>query len=183
MSAFEAFPKITRFTNVECVITEKIDGTNAALVFDESGALTCQSRKRNITPDDDNYGFARWAHDRSDDLFRFFGEGRHFGEWWGSGVQRGYGVSTKLFTPFNVGRFNTEIAPDEWPEQCVPLPILATCPLAELADTLASVEAEMLRGGSVIADGFPNPEGVMIWSRSTGYIKHPFDPAPKGLAA
>ena len=33
---FEAFPKIGRM-NRDCTITEKIDGTNAQLLFDEVG--------------------------------------------------------------------------------------------------------------------------------------------------
>lgn len=71
---FEAFPKLPRL-NRGMVISEKLDGTNACVVGVEldghdSGdaiavidglALYAQSRKRLITPEKDNYGFARWS--------------------------------------------------------------------------------------------------------------------------
>src|SRR5882762_4949927 len=51
-----------------------------------------QSRKRIITPEQDNFGFARWVYDNAETLVHDLGEGLHFGEWWGSGIQRGYGL-------------------------------------------------------------------------------------------
>lgn len=38
----------------------KLDGTNAAIQF-KDGKIQAQSRSRMITPEDDNYGFARWV--------------------------------------------------------------------------------------------------------------------------
>ncbi|TFH36187.1 MAG: hypothetical protein E4G93_02560, partial [Dehalococcoidia bacterium] len=87
---FEKFGKIARL-NRGMVITEKIDGTNGQLLFDRMGRLWVGSRNRWITPEKDNCGFARWAHENRSELFGILGEGRHFGEWWGQGIQRRYG--------------------------------------------------------------------------------------------
>jgi hypothetical protein len=64
------------------------------------------SRSQYITPERDNHGFARWVQDDADELWAL-GEGRHFGEWWGSGIQRGYGLQKgeKRFSLFNVARW------------------------------------------------------------------------------
>ena len=35
----------------------------------------------------------------------FLVPGRHFGEWWGSGIQRGYGLDEKTFSLFNAYRW------------------------------------------------------------------------------
>ncbi len=60
------------------------------------------SRTRWITAQDDNHGFARWVEGNKQELLKL-GAGRHFGEWWGSGIQRGYGLQKgeKRFSLFN----------------------------------------------------------------------------------
>ena len=65
---FEKYPSIKRLKR-NCVITEKLDGTNAQINFDVSGNILCGSRKRIITPKDDHYGFATWAYENKEDLF------------------------------------------------------------------------------------------------------------------
>src|SRR4051812_9704882 len=105
MIPFIEFPKIPRLKRT-IVVTEKLDGTNASiLVPEDDGPLLAGSRTRWITPEDDNYGFARWVRDREADLRVALGYGHHFGEWWGSGVQRRYGIAEKRFSLFNVGRW------------------------------------------------------------------------------
>jgi len=59
---FEKFPKMARLKR-QCVITEKIDGTNAQRLFKSEGDMLVGSSKRVIVPGDDNYGIARWAYD------------------------------------------------------------------------------------------------------------------------
>ena len=66
MSEFMEFPKIARLSRA-CTITEKIDGTNASVFIGENGTFLCGSRTRWITPEDDNFGFARWAHDHKEE--------------------------------------------------------------------------------------------------------------------
>lgn len=80
---FRAWPKTPRLFR-DMVITEKIDGTNAAVIVAD-GKLYAQSRKRIITPDDDNFGFASWVAEHPELVE--LGEGYHYGEWWGKGIQ------------------------------------------------------------------------------------------------
>lgn len=63
------------------------------------------SRNRWLTLENDNYGFAKWVAEHAAGLAQL-GHGRHFGEWWGNGIQRGYGVLDKRFSLFNVSRWN-----------------------------------------------------------------------------
>ena len=79
---FQEWPKISRWDS-PVTITEKIDGTNSCFVVDDFGQeFFCQSRNKIITPQDDNAGFARWAHENAASLIEDLGPGRHFGEWW-----------------------------------------------------------------------------------------------------
>ena len=90
---FTEFPKIARLSR-ECTITEKIDGTNGSIYIGENGEFLIGSRTQWITPERDNHGFARWCMEHKEELFKL-GIGHHFGEWWGSGIQRGYGLTEK----------------------------------------------------------------------------------------
>lgn len=64
---FVEFPKIARLVR-PCIITEKIDGTNAQVFIGEDGTVLAGSRTRWITPADDNYGFAAWVTERAGQL-------------------------------------------------------------------------------------------------------------------
>jgi len=97
---FKEFPKMARMSR-DVIISEKIDGTNAQILITPDGDLFTGSRTRWITPADDNHGFARWAEGNRDELLKL-GPGRHFGEWWGQGIQRGYGLKEKRLSLFNV---------------------------------------------------------------------------------
>jgi RNA ligase len=80
---FETFPKIPRLYR-ECIVTEKIDGTNAQVVIpdDPNEPLLVGSRNRWITPGKttDNYGFAEFVYN-NEQAIRRLGPGKHFGEW------------------------------------------------------------------------------------------------------
>lgn len=66
---FEKYTHLERFgtdevdgINIgECHIFPKIDGTNASIWLDDSGAMACGSRNRLLSLDDDNAGFMAWA--------------------------------------------------------------------------------------------------------------------------
>lgn len=101
---FGSFAKIPRLSRT-AIATEKIDGTNAQIwISDDGSEIAAGSRNRWITPEDDNYGFARWVQEHRDQLITL-GPGRHYGEWWGSGIQRRYGLAEKRFSLFNVQRW------------------------------------------------------------------------------
>jgi hypothetical protein len=127
---FTPWPKIPRINQEEITITEKIDGTNAAVGIREIEtldgaqqphewtvgvvegklfAVRAQSRKRFITPDTDNYGFADWVSRNVLRLIEGLGEGLHFGEWWGEGIQKNrYNVERKYFSLFNTYRWDAD---------------------------------------------------------------------------
>ena len=86
---FEAFPSIPRLKR-NCVISEKIDGSDAQVYVGEDGLVLAGSRNRWLTVESDNFGFAAWVKAHEDELRTGLGPGRHFGEWWGAGIQRPY---------------------------------------------------------------------------------------------
>lgn len=180
---FEEFPKIARLSR-ECVITEKIDGTNAQiLITKETDDLAVNrlllahrdglmmlagSRTQFITPERDNHGFARWVVTHADELWAL-GEGRHFGEWWGSGIQRGYGLTKgeKRFSLFNVARWADERDREKYPQGrpscCHVVPVLSSpTAIFDNIDWRASL-AQLAFTGSHAAPGFMKPEGIVIW--------------------
>lgn len=167
---FETFDKIARLSR-GCAITEKIDGTNACIAISEDGGFFVGSRSRWITPEDDNFGFARWAYERKESLLAL-GPGRHFGEWWGSGIQRGYGLQKgeKRFSLFNTSRW-IATAP---PACCLVVPVLYT---GIFTSTAVDDALELLRTqGSQAAPGFMKPEGVIVYqSAGRVYFKKTLD--------
>ena len=170
---FIGFPKIGRLKR-SCVITEKLDGTNAQIVITEDGDFLTGSRNRWITPEDDNYGFSRWAHENKDELLKL-GVGQHFGEWCGQGIQRRYGLDVKRFSLFNAGRWNTE----NLPSCCHVVPILyqGEFDSAKIQFTMD----DLGRNGSVAAPSFNNPEGIVIYHSATRTIfKQTFEHDEKG---
>ncbi len=168
---FVKFPKMARLFR-EVVITEKIDGTNAAIVWSyddpdentvatiltEAGPLSmwCQSRKNFITPERDNFGFAEWCQDNFMELADL-GVGRHFGEWWGSGIQRNYGRIDRKFSLFNSLRWTA----DSVPPVCDVVPTIYSGVFS--AEAVAGCLASLRDSGSYASPGFMNPEGVVVY--------------------
>lgn len=217
---FTSFGKIPRL-NREVIITEKIDGTNAAVVIEPTAGegaralnhevegpaihltasapdggwsrvrVYAQSRKRVIAPHDDNFGFAGWVREHAQELADALGHGVHFGEWYGHGIQRGYGLpkDERRFALFNVRRWTTdEPSPGSPLPELARVPGLTTVPVLGGAPSLATISTireeledcvtairrvpfhetaldALRRHGSFAtdADGFPNPEGIIIF--------------------
>lgn len=195
MIEFVEFPKIPRYRR-EVALTEKLDGTNAAVVWapltpdhlddqniimvleltDQHGtaigpyALLAQSRQRFITPasikaKNDNYSFAQWVNDNAHELTKL-GPGVHYGEWWGYGIQRGYGMAEKHFSLFNVNRWGD--GKQGRPACCDVVPLLGYFTHDQIGTQL-----ERLRTlGSVAAPGYMKAEGLVVWhSQSKQYYK------------
>lgn len=172
---FQAFPKIPRLSR-DCIITEKLDGTNASIIITEDGQVGAASRNRLITPEDDNFGFARWVQDNRDDLLEL-GPGRFFGEWWGNGIQRGYGLNEKRFSLFHTGGITGNL-----PECVGVVPTLLTCEFNTLV--ISSVLDSLKQWGSIAAPGFMNPEGIVIYHTASRQLFKKLienDHQPKGV--
>ena len=168
MNAFLEFPKMARFSR-EVIVTEKIDGTNACIFIGEDGEFLTGSRTRWITPENDNFGFSRWAHDHKEELLTL-GPGRHFGEWWGSGIQRGYGLKKgeKRFSLFNVTRWE-----NARPACCHVVPLIwrGFFDNLRIHDLMEWLDEE----GSLASPGFMQPEGIVIYhTKANFYFKKTF---------
>lgn len=177
---FQAWPKLPRL-NRAITISEKIDGTNAAIGVTSSGEIFAQSRTRIITPDNDNAGFAKWVHGNKDQLVEQLGEGLHFGEWWGQGIGRKYNLTEKRFSLFNTSRWRiigddpTIMSDDPEGFKCVECPICFVVPVLNKCDrfdtTLISEElADLKRHGSFASPGFMNPEGIVVFHAAAGVM-------------
>lgn len=183
---FVEFDKIPRFKR-NYIITEKIDGTNACVIVGPNGEVNAQSRTRLITPEDDNFGFARWVADHASELAEGLGEGHHFGEWWGGKIQRGYGLTQKRLSLFNTGRWGDPHGPEPTdlvlaPYCCHVVPVLAQGN-GSLDDDIGESLARLGALGSVAAPGFMKPEGIVVYhTASRGYYKILLenDEIPKG---
>lgn len=168
---FKSIPRLRR----DIVITEKIDGTNGLIFVYEPGEDTegvppivrvgdflvaVGSRSRWITPADDNFGFAAWVLENAEDVVAALGAGMHYGEWWGHGIQRGYGLAKgdRRFSLFNTKRWGmTEFTVRGL--GVVPCLDLDTFGDAPVNDALFHLSHE----GSVAARGFMNPEGIVVY--------------------
>jgi hypothetical protein len=203
LTAFEAYGKTPRLHR-QIVVTEKIDGTNAGIVIRPLAdsdlldhekavvhegvdyAVAAQSRTRFVTPGNDNFGFAAWVCDNASELVKL-GPGRHFGEWWGQGIQRGYGLTEKRFSLFNTDRWDRYTGSDRalLPACCGSVPVLARA--ASFDVSCIELALEVLDAfGSQAAPGFAPAEGVVVYhSASRQLFKYLLenDDQPKGAAA
>jgi len=164
---FTGWPKIHRLAR-ECIITEKIDGTNAQVYITEDGDILAGSRTRWLRPEADNFGFAKWVEGNRHELMDL-GPGHHFGEWFGAGIQRNYGLKEKFFTLFNVGRWheyghNGGGLPGSLPAPpcCMVVPVLATPATFSDVDVAIAMH-DLAEYGSAMVPGFMRPEGVVLY--------------------
>jgi hypothetical protein len=207
MLEFKEWPKTPRL-NRGMIVTEKIDGTNAAVIvkamvgegygFTEEGDIigdigeavavrahdqlflvAAQSRKRLIAPgkQTDNAGFAAWVRANAQKLTELLGEGYHYGEWWGKGIQHGYGQDGKRFSLFNVVRY-AGVADEAIGLDTVPVLYEGDFYTAKINMLVEGLR----RNGSVAAPGQP-AEGIIVFHKAAGCVFKVTcekDEAPKG---
>lgn len=156
---FKEFNKIARWSR-DIVITEKIDGTNGQILVTEDGWVIAGSRSRWLTGlgKDDNYGFNAWCQENKEELLKL-GVGSHFGEWWGSGVNRAYGYfkGERFFSLFNVAKWSDDTIR---PKCCLVVPTLYTG--ANTQNAIESAVKDLRDNGSKVAN-FDRPEGIVIY--------------------
>lgn len=161
---FVGFPKMSRWSR-DIIVTEKIDGTNAQIYISEDlEEVRAGSRTRWLTLDFDNFGFASWVEENKEEL-RKLGPGHHFGEWWGRGIQRGYGLTERRFSLFNTTRWLEN--PDK-PVVCHVVPVLYEGPMDEVH--IYAALGGLRGGGSRAALGFMRPEGVVIYHKAANTL-------------
>lgn len=178
--AYPGMPKIPRWSR-NIIITEKIDGTNGLIyVPDLPGEpVRFGSKSQWLSTKNDNHGFYNFMAPHAELLRELLGPGIHRGEWWGSGIQRGYGLprGEKRFSLFNTNRWMTlgwdggsgpvlrahwkhpSLVPPPW-LQCVPVLLHGQ----ENCDRTITTAIELLtEEGSHVVTGFKNPEGIVIY--------------------
>ncbi|MFJ6508629.1 RNA ligase family protein [Streptomyces sp. NPDC091879] len=195
---FRPIPRLHR----KVVLTEKIDGTNGLIEITKvpesevstvtgPGRLTYSgggqwylvaagSRNRWLTPDNDNFGFAAWVWENSTALIAL-GEGKHYGEWFGKGIQSGYGLDDRRFALFNVNRWydirDAEVTDkylETFPKAVPAPPEVTVVPVILVANGndlnyAVNIALHTLKSdGSFIAPGFKDPEGVVVWHDAAG---------------
>lgn len=156
---FKPWDKISRYNKETFVITEKIDGTNGVIFVGAGGEILAGSRNRWLNPGADNFGFAKWVEENRDDLLSL-GEGYHYGEWYGLGIQRGYGLEEKRFALFNTGRWGSE----NKPVCCDVVPVLEIMNVksADFAFFKSCCESLQKEGSRI--NQFKDPEGICIYA-------------------
>jgi len=202
--------------NREVVITEKLDGTNSQIVIapvpagfdpehpENAGVwlrngftIRAGSKNRWIAPGktSDNYGFAQWVLENAIELLKL-GPGRHFGEWWGAGIQRNYGLKEKRFSLFNVHRWfassdegfpgiytnSEETDKVAGPNCCHVVPTLYRGKFS--TDTIGVVLDDLGVEGSVASPGFMQPEGIVVYHTAANFcfkVTLENDESPKSL--
>ncbi len=162
---FKAFPKIPRENPFNVTITEKLNGTNACIIILGDEIVGVQSRKRLITPEDDNFGFAQWVEDNKEDLVGL-GDGYHYGEWAGLGIQKNpHNIIGRKFFLFNTFRWNPN-NPNR-PDCCDVVPVLYEGLIDE------TTIPELLVSLTDNAGQDETPEGVVVRYHAFGsYTKH-----------
>jgi hypothetical protein len=194
---FQPNPKMPRlFRDVIC--SEKIDGTSSCVIVQPDGTVQAGSKNRLLTLEQDNFGFCAFVKAHEDEL-RGLGVGLHRGEFWGSGINRGYGCKNgeRHFSLFNVSRFNrqvweeneaarvareAEMAKRRSQPMVIPGPCLFTPPPAccEVVPVLSrgifsttcvnDCLDRLKRQGSVAMPGYDNPEGLVLFMESSGHL-------------
>lgn len=204
---FKEWPKTARL-NRNMIVTEKIDGTNAAvrvvpvellaatghglhggmepgdqheqhvLVESSNGRFVlvgAQSRKKLITPgkQTDNYGFAQFVFDNAQTFADVLGEGIHFGEWYGPGIQKNpwpQGFEGKRFMLFNVTRWGApetrELLKSSFNGQVEVATVIYEGPFD--VTRVNNLVLALKDDGSWHVPGMSKPEGVIVFNEAAG---------------
>lgn len=165
-----SLPTMVRFDPSIVAIVDQPNG-----IVDEFYVLRAGSRRRWITPEDDNFGFAAWVRDNATDLAAL-GTGRHYGEWWGRGIQRGYGLDERRFSLFNAERWVTERDLDGGGSyRCADVPCCHVVPVIARGTALCSESISLATRllelhGSQAAPGFDKPEGAIVFHTASRQV-------------
>lgn len=165
MIEFKPWEKIPRENPFNATISEKIDGTNACIIIIDGEIVGTQSRKRLITVEDDNFGFAQWVDENKDDIVNL-GDGYHYGEWAGPGIQKNpHNLDQKRFFLFNTFRWNPN-NPNR-PECCDVVPVVYQGVID--GDTISNALKELAEN----AGENEKPEGLVVYYHAfRKYTKH-----------
>lgn len=183
MSEFYPMPKIPRYFR-DIVITEKIDGTSAAILINDEGVFGC-SKNRILSPgkSTDNFGFAAWVESCKDDLASALGPGLHRGEWWGVSINRGYNLTERRFSLFNTHKWDMLYYSGDLPSSVHVVPVIYDGPHNQ--DAIKYALNSLKKFGSRAHEDYMYPEGIVVFHKQSGHlykITLENDEQPKGIA-
>jgi len=181
MSEYPKYPSIERFENIYSIISEKVDGTNGLIEIEyDDGLLAVRfgSRNRWLTLSSDNAGFMNFfamfakkiaivpdilrakAVNELDNRNKVCSNPiRIYGEWYGKGIQRGYGLDTKYFMPFHT--ILAEALIEANVPNIMPPHIMYTGKFdKQIADDMMNL---LRTHGSGVTPGYFNPEGIVVY--------------------
>ncbi len=166
---FVSFEKIENIGKCFMSITQKIHGSNAQIYIfkNDQGEvdILCGSRNRWLSVGDDNFGFAAFVNDHKQEFIEKLGEGRHFGEWAGPGINSGEGLSEKKLFLFNWERWKDKNLPAY--TTTVPLLYQGKVDLNEIDFAMECLKKD----GSKISPGYMFCEGVVVQIGDNFYKK------------
>lgn len=139
------------------------------------------SRNRWLTTSQDNYGFGKWVERNAYALASVLGTGHHYGEWWGLGIQRGYGLDHKRFSLFNTSRWDrNDLILLGGPYELDVVPVIH---IGSVTTAVETATQSLRNDGSQAALGYMDPEGMVIYhvaSRCSFKVTLINDDKPKG---
>lgn len=131
------------------------------------------SRNRWLTPGNDNFTFARWVFANRYTLIEDLQVGRHYGEWYGQGIQRTYGLAEKRFMLFNTKRHDGK---EFKTPQLETSTVLWEGNMKDLMHTfngynfMSIILGALENDGSKHVPGFMKPEGVVIYHHAANKL-------------
>lgn len=163
----------------------KIDGTNASVWLKEDGTIGTGSRKREVTPEDDNQGFAAYIKANEGayrNLFANFPDLRLYGEWLVPHSLKTYrGDAWRKFYVFDVYSSDTESfleydvyikILDSLGIDYIPLQVVAKNPTQEWLLGQLEANTYLIRDGESVGEGivlkrygFVNKYGRTTWAK------------------
>lgn len=118
----KSHPEILNGNNVVYYLPKvKLHGTNAAVQVHYDGTVVAQSRTSLLVDGNDNAGFAKWVESNKTEWLKFKRNFVYFGEWFGTGIQKGVAcseINKKAFAVFaarslDEGNDSLVVDPDE----------------------------------------------------------------------
>lgn len=167
---FKSFSKIPRLSKETMTITEKIDGSNGLICVWENGNkikhIRAGSRNQWLDEKNNNFLFYQFVMENAPDLINKLGVGYHYGEWYGKGINRNYGLQERRFALFNTSRWGD---PETRPECCQVVPVLGKYEL-DLHRQPVKTVLELKVLGSKLVPGFMKPEGIIVHLREINKV-------------
>lgn len=189
---YPSFNKIERLENIYCIISEKIDGTNGLIEINYD-SVKFGSKNRYLESHEDNAGFMNFysyhknifintAKELNEKEIEISGETltkyeeiypiHIYGEWFGKGIQRGYGLDKKFFMPFNP-EYAELLIEHEVPHIVRPYILYE----GKFSEKVATSSMHFLKEeGSYVIPKYMKPEGIVIYfPKYNFYLKDTFE--------